>query len=139
MSTASSPAVNALFQLAKARLPAALEEKFAAFPAAIIDTHGKDLTVSAQPSRQGTPAPSGSGSAPPASNAAAGTGSDAALKKKAQGAGAVKGVEKATNTTTVTVDAQFMAAAEDLFGLLTDEKRIPSWTRAPAQVSPHAS
>lgn len=27
-----------------------------------------------------------------------------------------------------------MAAADDLFGLLTDEKRIPMWTRAPAQV-----
>lgn len=28
-----------------------------------------------------------------------------------------------------------MASAEDLFGLMTDEKRIPSWTRAPAQVN----
>ena len=42
--------------------------------------------------------------------------------------------EKAHNTTSLSVDAHFMAAADDLFGLLTDEKRIPSWTRAPAKV-----
>ena len=59
LDTDRSPAVEALFNLAKSRLPAALEAKFAAFPAAIIDTHGKDLTVSADPSRQGSPAPSG--------------------------------------------------------------------------------
>ncbi|KAG6843847.1 hypothetical protein H0H93_016901, partial [Arthromyces matolae] len=57
LSTASSPAVDKLFSLAKSRLPAALEAKFAAFPVAIIDIHGKDLTVSGQPSRVGTPAP----------------------------------------------------------------------------------
>ena len=45
----------------------------------------------------------------------------------------MKKAEKAHNTTTVTVDAHFMAAADDLFSLLTDEKRIPQWTRAPAQ------
>ena len=128
LSTARSPAVDALFQLAKKSLPAALEAKFATFPAAIIETHGKDLTVSAEPSRQSTPAPSGSSSAPaPAAN-------DAALKKKADGAGVVKSTQKATNTTAVSVDAHFMASADDLFGLLTDEKRIPAWTRAPAKV-----
>ena len=121
--------MDALFQLAKTRLPSALEAKFATFPAAIIDTHGKDLTVSAQPSRQGTPAPAGSSAAP-----AAATGNDAALKKKADGAGAVKSTQKANNTTSVSVDAHFMASADDLFNLLTDEKRIPSWTRAPAKV-----
>ncbi|KAI0707943.1 activator of Hsp90 ATPase [Earliella scabrosa] len=130
LSTARSPAVDALFQLAKKSLPAALEAKFATFPAAIIETHGKDLTVSAEPSRQSTPAPSGSSSAPaPAAN-------DAALKKKADGAGVVKSTQKATNTTAVSVDAHFMASADDLFGLLTDEKRIPAWTRAPAKSTP---
>ncbi|KAI0636446.1 activator of Hsp90 ATPase [Trametes polyzona] len=133
LNTSRSPAVDALFQLAKARLPAALEAKFNAFPAAIIDTHGKDLTVSADPSRQGSPAPSGSASA---SAPAAKSAGDAALKKKAEGAGAVKSGGKAVNTTTVTVDAQFMAAADDLFGLLTDEKRIPHWSRAPAKSVP---
>ncbi|KAI0780398.1 activator of Hsp90 ATPase [Trametes elegans] len=134
LSTARSPAVDALFQLAKARLPAALEEKFNAFPAAIVDTHGKDLTVSADPSRQGSPAPASSAAAAPAAKGA-GKG-DAALKKKADGAGVVKSAGKAVNTTTVSVEAQFMAPAEDLFGLLTEEKRIPQWTRAPAKSTP---
>ena len=40
------------------------------------------------------------------------------------------------NTSTVEVEATFMAAADDLFSLFTDEKRIPFWTRAPAQASP---
>lgn len=129
MTTARSAAVDALFRLAKARLPAALEAKLATFPAAIIDTHGKDLTVSAQPSRQGTPAPPGAASASGSAPAAAGG-------KKAEPA--VKRAEKANNTTAVTVEAQFMAAADDLFGLLTDEKRIPAWTRAPARSTPEA-
>ena len=38
------------------------------------------------------------------------------------------------NSTTVTVDATFMAAADDLFSLFTDEKRIPMWTRNAAKV-----
>ncbi|KAI0748650.1 activator of Hsp90 ATPase [Daedaleopsis nitida] len=132
LSTERSPAVDALFQLAKGRLPAALEAKFATFPAAIVDTHGKDLTVSTQSSRQGTPAPT----SVPAAGAPSSSG-DAVLKKKADaGSGAVKKVQKANNTTTVSADGHFMAAADDLFGLLTDEKRIPAWTRAPAQSTP---
>lgn len=126
MTTARTPAVDALFQLAKKQLPAALEAKFNAFPAAIVDTHGKDLTVSADPSRQGSPAPAAAPAAKP-------TG-DAALKKKADGAGVAKSGGHAVNTTTLSVDAQFMASADDLFGLLSDEKRIPQWTRAPATV-----
>ncbi|KAH9848864.1 activator of Hsp90 ATPase [Lenzites betulinus] len=132
IATSRTPAVDALFKLAKARLPAALEAKFSTFPTAIIDTHGKDLTVSADPSRQGSPAPS----APAAPAAAKSTGGDAALKKKAVGSGAVKSSAQSVNTTTVTVDAQFMAPADDLFSILTDEKRIPQWTRAPAKSVP---
>lgn len=106
----------------------ALETKFAEFPGVLIETHGKDLTVSTEQSRTGTPAPSGSNTAavssatPPSVAAAAKT---AAKKPEA----------KKVNSTTVTVDANFMASADDLFSILTDEKRIPTWTRAPAQVS----
>ncbi|OBZ69321.1 hypothetical protein A0H81_10948 [Grifola frondosa] len=128
LTTARSPAVDAVFALAKARLPAALEEKFAAFPAAIVDTHGRDLTVSAEVSRTGTPAPpSGSGASTPA------LAKPAATTKKAEERKAEK-----VNTTTVTVEANFMAAADDLFGLLTEEKRIPAWTRAPAKSAAQA-
>ncbi|KAL6300185.1 activator of Hsp90 ATPase [Sparassis latifolia] len=120
LTTASSPAVDSVFALAKALLPIALEEKFAEFAQAIVETHGKDLTVSANASRTGTPAPgaaSTSGTSTPVSKVPAPSKKPAAK----------------VNTTTVTVKATFMAAADDLFGLLTDEKRIPTWTRAPAQ------
>ncbi|KAJ7072657.1 activator of Hsp90 ATPase [Mycena amicta] len=112
LTTSSSPEVDTLFKLAKSRLPAALETKFTEFAVALVETHSKDVTASsADPSRSGTPAP-----APTASTS-----------------------EKKTskiNTTKVTVEGSFMASADDLFNLLTDEKRIPTWTRAPAQVGP---
>ncbi|KAJ7502957.1 activator of Hsp90 ATPase [Mycena galericulata] len=121
LSTASSPAVDALFSLAKSRLPTALEAKFAEFAVALVDTHGKDLTVSGDPSRSGTPAPAASTSTTASVPAAAPPVPKPAEKKSN------------INTTKVTVEGSFMAAADDLFGLLTDEKRIPMWTRASAQ------
>ncbi|KAH7921379.1 hypothetical protein BV22DRAFT_1019489 [Leucogyrophana mollusca] len=126
LKTASSPAVDALLAFAKARLPVALEAKFAEFPVALIDTHGKDLTVSGEPSRTGTPAPA---SAPTATTSTSASTAGSAPTKAAP----VKKTQ--VNTSTVVKEATFMAAADDLFGLLTDEKRIPSWTRAPAQSS----
>jgi len=35
----------------------------------------------------------------------------------------------------VEVEATFHASADDLFSLLTDEKRIPTWSRAQAKVT----
>ncbi|KIJ69187.1 hypothetical protein HYDPIDRAFT_80064 [Hydnomerulius pinastri MD-312] len=125
LNTSSSPAVDALYALAKARLPTALEAKFAEFPVAIIDKHGKDLTItgSGEPSRTGTPA------------LAVASGSTASSAPAPHNPAPVK---KALNTSTIVKEAQFMAAADDLFGLLTDEKRIPSWTRAAAQSTAQA-
>lgn len=114
--------MNALFTFVKTRLPAALEAKFAEFPAALIDTHGKDLTVSGDPSRTGTPAPSIDAVAATAASASTTVPKSAPVK------------QSQINTSSVVKEATFMAAADDLFGLFTDERRIPSWTRAPAQV-----
>ncbi|KAG5649724.1 hypothetical protein H0H81_002368 [Sphagnurus paluster] len=121
LKTARSPEVESLFGVAKSRLPAALEAKFAAFPVALIDTHGKDLTVSTDPSRSGTPAPASAGP----SIATASSGSAPVQPKKVE--------LKALNTKVVTVEANFQASADDLYSLLTDEQKIPIWTRAPAQ------
>ena len=124
LTSPSSPAAEALLALAKKSLPAALEKKFAEFPAAIIDTHGKDLQVSssAEPSRQGTPVPSGTST------------STTSAKPSGSTSGYAAPVKTATkvNTTSVNAEANFMAAADDLFDLFTNEKRIPLWTRAPA-------
>ncbi|KAI0784410.1 activator of Hsp90 ATPase [Abortiporus biennis] len=130
LTTSSSPAVDALYKLAKSRLPTALEAKFAEFPVAIIEIHGKDLTVSTDTSRSGTPAPSGSTPKPATSSSAKSATSTPTPVKKAE--------SKSVSSTTVTVDATFQASADDLFSILTDEKRIPSWTRAPAQSSAQA-
>ncbi|KAG0701785.1 activator of Hsp90 ATPase [Suillus ampliporus] len=126
LETASSPAVNALFAFVKTRLPLALEAKFAEFPAAIIDNHGRDLTISGEPSRTGTPAPAVSVHAVPISSASTAVPKPAPVKKAE------------LNTSSVVKEATFMAAAEDLFGIFTDEKRIPMWTRAPAQSAAQA-
>ncbi|KDR73679.1 hypothetical protein GALMADRAFT_251459 [Galerina marginata CBS 339.88] len=122
LQTQSSPEVDAIFTLARARLSVALEAKLATFPTAIIETHGKDLTISADPSRTSTPAPT---NAVPAAAPAASSSAPAPVKPKAP-----KGK---VNSATVVVEAEFRASGEDLFNLLTDEKRIPAWTRAPAQ------
>ena len=100
----------------------------ATFPGAIIDAHGKDLTVSADPSRSGTPAPSSAtlGPAPVASSSSSVAPATAPKAKVTE--------KPKVNATTVVVEAEFRASADDLFSLLTDEKRIPAWSRAPAQV-----
>jgi activator of HSP90 ATPase len=115
----SSPATTSLFALAKEKLPTALETKFAAFPADLIDTHGKDIIVgSNEPSRTGSPAPP----------------SSTAVPASALGS-AKKATSQKINVSVVEVEATFRASGDDLFSLLTDEKRIPTWSRAPAKVT----
>jgi activator of HSP90 ATPase len=122
LTSETSPETTALFALAKSKLPTALEAKLATFPVDLIDTHGKDIIVgSNEPSRTSSPAP------PPAS-APASSGGPGRAKK------AVPPSQK-INTSTVNVEATFQASADDLFSLLTDEKRIPMWSRAQAKVS----
>ncbi|KAI6127695.1 activator of Hsp90 ATPase [Pisolithus croceorrhizus] len=126
LKTESSPAVDSLYAFAKARIPPALEAKFAEFPVAMIDTHGKDLTVSAEPSRTGTPVSTQAVPAPVTSTGATTSAvSKPALAKKV-----------AVNTSEIVKEAVFMAAADDLYSLLTDESRIPAWTRSGAQSVP---
>jgi activator of HSP90 ATPase len=120
LTSESSPETTVLFALAKEKLPTALETKFAAFPVDLVDTHGKDMIVgSNEPSRTSSPAPV------PAS---ANSGAPGLAKKAAP-------TSRKFNTSVVEVDATFHASADDLFGLLTDEKRIPTWSRAPAKVT----
>jgi len=127
LSTSSSPAVDAIFKLAKLKLPALLEAKLREFPQALLDTHGKDVIASGTPgdSRTGTPAPPAV-AAPEAPK----TSTPAPATKATNPTSASK---KAINTGTIRVEGRFMASADDLFTLLTNEARIPAWSRAPAQ------
>ena len=38
-------------------------------------------------------------------------------------------------TSSVEVESRLAASADDMWAFLTDEKRVPAWTRAPAKVS----
>lgn len=124
--TQSSPEVDVIYALARSEFPAALEAKFNEFPAALIATHGKDLTVNASSPSSGTSTPKGAAPTPVSS----------ALAPAPAAAAAPSSMKKvAVNTDKVVVEATFMASSADIFSLLTDEKRIPSWSRAAAQVS----
>ena len=43
LKTASSAEVDAVYKLAKTRLPAAIEARLASFPSTIVEVHGKDV------------------------------------------------------------------------------------------------
>jgi len=43
--------------------------------------------------------------------------------------------ESVGETKTVEVEAELQASADDLWGLLTEEGKIPMWSRSAAQVS----
>lgn len=120
MTTSTSKEVDALYRQVRARLPSALEKIFNSFPAAMIDTHGRDIQIGT-PGASGTSTPVTSGvatSATPTSTATAAAKPEPKAKK--------------LNTSSVKATATFAASADDLFSLLTDEKRIPAWSRAPA-------
>jgi activator of HSP90 ATPase len=90
------------------------------FPVELMDTHGKDIIVgSNEPSRTSSPAPAA---------ASANSGVQGLAKRPAASS-------RKINTSVVEVEATFHASADDLFGLLTDEKRIPMWSRAQAKVT----
>lgn len=124
----STPTEQDLYAQVKKQLPAHLTKLFQTFPKAIVDTHGKDLVAT----------PTASGAATP-SNESSGSGSTvtpAAVAAATATPAPVKPGKKVSNSSTVRAEAQFMISAADLFSLLTDESRIPQWTRAPAQSSP---
>ncbi|KAJ2930691.1 hypothetical protein H1R20_g6402, partial [Candolleomyces eurysporus] len=115
LETASNAEVNAIYKLARTQLQSAIETKLSTLPGSIIATHSKDIHIS------GTSTPV-SGTATPTPAAA----------KAATPLGAKKAAPETTkgvNTTTVTVEPTFQASADDIYSLLTDEKKIPAWTR----------
>lgn len=95
----------------------------------MISVHGKDLLqdTNGSPSTGGMSTSSQStnlSTAVPKASSVAPTKSSSATTSKT----------KAGNTTTVKVDAAFAISANDLFELMTDESKVPAWTRNPAKV-----
>lgn len=87
--------------------------------------HGQDLTVS----QSGTATPSNAQTKESTSLTATAT----PLNKAVLTAKLAK-VNLINTGAPVTVSGSFMASADDLFAWLTDERKIPVWSRAVAQV-----
>lgn len=81
-----------------------------------------------------TPEASRTGSPAPPVSASSSTTVQNAAAPTSSGVKVVKQEKKSLNTANVTVESTFMATAEDLYQFLTDESKIPMWTRAAAQV-----
>jgi activator of HSP90 ATPase len=126
LTSTENPESKALLQYIRQAYPDSLKEKFNAFRPALIAAHGQPTSDS--PSGTSTPNPAASSSsyapAPPAKS------ETKADKPVASGSGS-----KVGNTATVEVKATLQASADDIWGLLTDEKRIPMWSRSAAKVS----
>lgn len=127
MTTSSSVETQALYEAVRAHLAPSLLPVFHAFREQLIQANAKDLghDENASPSTSGATTPQiGLKNGTPA---AASTTTPAAQKPKASSSG--------LSTTKVEVEADLSVRKEDLWDLLTNQARIPMWTRAPAQVS----
>ncbi|KAK4701521.1 activator of Hsp90 ATPase protein 1, partial [Phenoliferia sp. Uapishka_3] len=129
LDTGTGQEAEAFNKVAKKALADKLRRKFPAFAPAMIEVHGKDLLaddgVDDSASASGASTPSA-----PASKAT--PASVAQTVQKPVGADG-----KATfNTAIVKADAEFACTADDLFNFLTDETKIPLWSRNPAKMKP---
>jgi uncharacterized protein YndB with AHSA1/START domain len=107
----------------KKAFPDVLSAKFNSLRPALLETHGA-------PSSEG-PTPGGSGASTPAYSPAPPTKAVETKKPEVE----AKKETKLTGTKTVEVEAELQASADDLWGLLTEESKIPMWSRSAAQVS----
>lgn len=120
----TSASAATLLALAKKAFPDVLTAKFNSLRPALLEAHGA-------PSSEGA-TPGGSGASTPAYSPAP-PGKVAETKKPEPEA---KKETKISGTKTVEVEAELQASADDLWGLLTEESKIPMWSRSAAQVSP---
>lgn len=101
-----------------------------AFRATLVDAHARDLghEDSANNSGAATPTP------PPASSSSSAPAAPASAAKPAVATPTTKS-SVTVSSKPVEVEARQACGKEDLWDLLTNQVRIPMWTRAPAQVS----
>jgi activator of HSP90 ATPase len=124
LTSAENSASSQLLSFLRRSFPPILKEKFNSLRPALIAVHGQPSESTPIASGTSTPNPTTSSSsyapAPPAQ-------APVAEKKKDEG-------KKLSGTATVEVKAQLHASAQDIWGLLTEEGKIPMWSRAPAKV-----
>ncbi|GHJ89650.1 hypothetical protein NliqN6_6052 [Naganishia liquefaciens] len=101
-----------------------LISKFNDFPRQLVAANGNDIApVSPGASGASTPVATKYSPAPP------GEVRSKAAEQKAAGSGVV-------NTATVSIEARLQASADDMYAFMTDERRIPMWSRSVAKMSP---
>ncbi|KAI5450349.1 Co-chaperone [Naganishia albida] len=98
-----------------------LIQKFNEFPKILVATHGNDMASSE--SGTATPVATKYSPAPPG-------------EVRAKAAETKAASSNVVNTSTVTVEARLQASAEDMYMFLSDEKRIPMWSRSAAKMTP---
>ncbi|KAK4053112.1 Co-chaperone [Microbotryomycetes sp. JL201] len=128
LESASNKEADAFHKTAKKTLADKLRPIFTAFPKALVDTHGKDLLADDAAGSGAT-----SGASTPAQSAAAASKS----KPTVPSAATVSASANAPfNTSVVKASGDFASDAAGLFDVLTDEKKIPMWSRNPAHFKP---
>jgi activator of HSP90 ATPase len=124
MSTNSSVETQAMYEAVRSQLVPSLLPHFHSYRSELIKANAKDLGHEDSTS---TPvASSGATATQVASN------TSSSEKKETSTA---KSGSSSLSTTKAEVEADLSISKEDLWDLLTNQARIPMWTRAPAQVS----
>ncbi|KAM0753653.1 activator of Hsp90 ATPase [Meredithblackwellia eburnea MCA 4105] len=118
---------DAFHSTAKKALANKLRAKFQQFPKAIIDTHGKDLL-----SEEGDSSAPGSGASTPSGPGPAKSTSSVPAASTTTGTKA----PAPFNTAVVKAEAEYACTADDLFDFLTNQDKIPMWSRNPAKMKP---
>ncbi|CAD6588892.1 MAG: hypothetical protein TREMPRED_005195 [Tremellales sp. Tagirdzhanova-0007] len=119
----SSALGDSLLVYLRTAFPPVLKDKFEAFRPALLAAHGAP---------DGPPPPVTESSAPSYNPAPPTKAETVATKSRAALA---EGKKKVGSTATVEVQATMHASAQDLWGLLTDDGKIPMWSRSAAKMS----
>ncbi|WWC61767.1 uncharacterized protein I303_104352 [Kwoniella dejecticola CBS 10117] len=131
----SSSASSELLSLVKSQFPSILSSKFNTFRADLLAAYGNPSASDDSPSVSGTSTPQpGAGGAASSSSSTytpAPPAKPVETEAKKSEEPRNKGVGK---TVTVEQKADLQASADDLWGLLTDENKVPMWSRSAAKI-----
>ncbi|WAR59819.1 hypothetical protein PtB15_11B460 [Puccinia triticina] len=121
---------------AKKSLGPAMCKIFQAFPKAIIDAHGAGFYKENGMSPSETPGGSGTSTPQPTAGNLQTKSAPTAAPVPVDDPSTKTSKGDVVNTSSVRIDGQFMCSASDLFDFLTDESKIPMWSRNPAKMKP---
>ncbi|WVQ99307.1 hypothetical protein IAU59_006439 [Kwoniella sp. CBS 9459] len=132
VTSSSSGPSSELLSYIKSSFPSVLADRMNTFRADLLAAHGNPTSADASPSPSGTSTPAAAATGSSSSYAPAPPTKAPEPKKEEQPKEQKKDVGK---TVTVEVKADLQASADDLWSLLTDENKIPMWSRSAAKIS----